>query len=128
MISTKLPNPIRKTRVLKRVLITEPCLKFWVLYTVYTVYTNSVPYHTRQLFWYRHTHDVSVPEYCSVKDCFSMFLCEYVILHFVKEQWLTLVKWKKKFSKPHIQSAFWKKIATEIPMGNSYGTMLCLQI
>ena len=29
LISTKLPNPIRKTRVLKLVFITIPCLKFW---------------------------------------------------------------------------------------------------
>ena len=29
MITTKLPNPIRKTRVLKLVFITIPCLKFW---------------------------------------------------------------------------------------------------
>ena len=29
--STKLPNPIRKTRVLKPVFITIPCLKFWTL-------------------------------------------------------------------------------------------------
>ena len=31
LISTKLPNPIRKTRVLKLVFITRPCLKFWAL-------------------------------------------------------------------------------------------------
>ena len=29
LITTKLPNPIRKTRVLKLVFITIPCLKFW---------------------------------------------------------------------------------------------------
>ena len=29
LIPTKLPNPIRKTRVLKLVFITIPCLKFW---------------------------------------------------------------------------------------------------
>ena len=30
-ISTKLPNPIRETRVPKLVLITIPCPKFWAL-------------------------------------------------------------------------------------------------
>ena len=29
LISTKLPKPIRDTRVLKLVFITIPCLKFW---------------------------------------------------------------------------------------------------
>ena len=29
LISTKLTNPIRQTRVLKLVFITIPCLKFW---------------------------------------------------------------------------------------------------
>ena len=31
LISTKLTNPIRETRVLKLVFITIPCLKFWAL-------------------------------------------------------------------------------------------------
>ena len=31
MIFTKLPNPIRETQVLKLVLITRLCLKFWAL-------------------------------------------------------------------------------------------------
>ena len=29
LISTKLSNPIRETRILKLVFITIPCLKFW---------------------------------------------------------------------------------------------------
>ncbi len=38
LITTKLPNPIRKTRVLKLVFITIPCLKFWAL--VYPIRTK----------------------------------------------------------------------------------------
>ena len=34
LISTKLPNPIHETRVLKLVFITIPCLKFWALSVV----------------------------------------------------------------------------------------------
>ena len=47
-------------------------------------------------------------KYCSVKDCFSPSLYENVILHFVKEQWLTLkeqwltlVKCNRQFEKKY---------------------------
>ena len=56
MISTKLPNPIRKTRVLKLVFITIPCLKFWALYklSISILYSTLSPIifneYARQLF------------------------------------------------------------------------------
>jgi len=40
LITTKLPNPIRKTRVLKLVFITIPCLKFWAQDVVIVHQTN----------------------------------------------------------------------------------------
>ena len=44
MIFTKLPNPIRKTRALKLVFITIPCLKFWdpCAYTLYIISKDQV--------------------------------------------------------------------------------------
>ena len=47
LISTKLPNPIRETRVSKLVFITIPCLKFWAqrsadTYTVQYMFTYMI--------------------------------------------------------------------------------------
>ena len=45
IIFTKLPNPIRETQVLKLVLITRLCLKFWALYklTISILYSTLSP-------------------------------------------------------------------------------------
>ena len=59
---------------------------------------------------------------CSVKDWFSPSLCENVILHFVKEQWLTLVKWKTNSLIASYAINNLKKSALEIPTGKNYGS------
>ena len=41
-ISTKLPNPIRETRVLKLVFITIQCLKFWALVFIHQSFRNKL--------------------------------------------------------------------------------------
>ena len=57
LISTKLPNPIGESRVLKLVFITIPCLKFWAQRRLYRLYTD---------FLYR----VLVPSSTQLETCF----------------------------------------------------------
>ena len=57
-------------------------------------------------------------KYCSIKDCFSTSLCENVKLYFVKEQWLTLVKWKiTAILQAYYAIEILKTSATEITVG-----------
>ena len=48
LISTKLPNPIRKTQVSKLVFRTIPCLKFWAQGSPYVITPLLLPQTNRK--------------------------------------------------------------------------------
>ena len=83
LVSTKLPNPIRNTRVLKLVFITIPCLKFWALKSQFCVGNPVYDQITRTLsepitlFWlggssriHLVTNYIKVPHTCVLKQSF----------------------------------------------------------
>ena len=62
LISTKLDKPICETRVPKLVFRTIPCLKFWALYSLHSVYIE-LPYIDE--FWRCSVHTMYI---CNIKQ------------------------------------------------------------